>query len=147
MEEKFARKMNIEDWNWTNITEQKLQKTQDRESQLELPDALALCFSLLDTPTCENKFVAYMTALAHQEPAFARCNATRRLHNLALLKLQPLVIRLKIRRHASLSNGRDPREDKPKAVQPQTRKHARKRAGRTWVHLHDRKKTQTVDRY
>lgn len=62
-----------------------------------------------------------MTALAHQEPAFARCNATRRLHNLALLKLQPLVIRLKIRRHASLSNGCGAREDKPKAVQPQTR--------------------------
>lgn len=31
--------MNIEDWNWSNITEQKLQKMQDRESQLELPDA------------------------------------------------------------------------------------------------------------
>lgn len=54
MEERFARIMNVEDGNWTSVMEQKLQKMHGRESQLELPDVLPQCFSLIDTPTCEN---------------------------------------------------------------------------------------------
>lgn len=61
-----------------------------------------------------------MTALEYDELVFTRCNATQQLHNLALLKLRPLVITLKIRRHASLSNVRQPCGDKHNVVQRQT---------------------------